>query len=95
MCENKGQVVNWAIFYEWTTKEQLWRIQLLEACKGDKVGGHLSKEIKFNEKAMVIKLLSQAPRIENVSRNGNNNMVGLEVFRKWQDALLASKKECI
>lgn len=44
---------------------------------------------------MVIELLSRSPKIENVSRSGSNNMVDLEVLRKWQDALLALEKECI
>jgi 5-methylcytosine-specific restriction endonuclease McrBC regulatory subunit McrC len=44
---------------------------------------------------MAIELLSQAPKTNNVSHIGSNNMVDLEVLRKWQDALLASKKECI
>lgn len=49
MCEKKGQVVNWAIFCEWTIKEKQRRIRLLEAGKGDKVGGHLGEETKSNE----------------------------------------------
>jgi hypothetical protein len=95
MCERKGQVINWAVFCDWKIKEQLRRIQLLEVGKGDKVGGHLGEETKFDKEAMVIELPSQAFRTKNVSHHGSSNMVDLEVLRKWQDALLASKKVCI
>ncbi len=58
VCERKGQVIDWAVFCEWTIKEQLQRIQLFEVGKGDKVSGHLGKERKFDEEAMVTELPS-------------------------------------